>query len=412
MSLSRAAIEPENGESEGLLSQGVDLSSGGISWSSLAWPVLLSLLVLFGIGLLTYQPGTLGSIARSINYGVLAGAVGVLAVRVLFSGWRMRLVSQGHLTFRQAVRGQLLWDFASMISPSLIGGGPLAAVLMSRDSRMPVGQVTSVMLFVMLLDQVWFAFAIAILVGASVFINVYPDALGWAGSTFFTLFFLGMLAYTGLFAWATLVRPQVLKTLVRGLTSLRLFRRFRHRADMEMENLLERAALLRSASVGFFLHGFITSVLIWMCRYLSLLMIVWSVHEGLDKTVFFFRSMAMLTGSLLIPTPGGAGGIEGMYALFFSGLMPIGLLAPTLLAWRVLAYYVFLGIGLFLSAQLVSRQIKTRVSSRKNDAPVSSESVSAGLVGFGMLADESNHEEQREYAGKQTDVPGNTESDR
>jgi hypothetical protein len=58
--------------------------------------------------------------------------------------------------------------------------------------------------------------------------------------------------------------------------------------------------------------------------------------------------MAMTLSSLVLPTPGGSGGLEGLYALFIGPLIPEALVAPTLFAWRFLGYYIFIALGAYL----------------------------------------------------------------
>jgi hypothetical protein len=75
----------------------------------------------------------------------------------------------------------------------------------------------------------------------------------------------------------------------------------------------------------------------------------------------------MLLGALIMPTPGGAGGIEGMYALFLAPLMPTGMVAPTLLIWRLFAYYFFIAIGLVFASQIVRKSLVDRIDKSASD---------------------------------------------
>src|SRR5690606_40698340 len=86
--------------------------------------------------------------------------------------------------------------------------------------------------------------------------------------------------------------------------------------------------------------------------------IIWSVYPALDKLTAFLRSIALTLGSLVLPTPGGAGGLEGLYALFMNPLMPDVLVAPTLLTWRVLGYYIFIALGAFLSTHYLHKTLR------------------------------------------------------
>lgn len=337
--------------------------------------ILLSLAVLLVIGWVTWQPGTLDLVVRSVNLWILLAAIGLLVARVFIGGYRLRYSSHGQLKYSSAVRGQIIWDFASSVTPSIIGGAPVAALLMARDDTKPVGEVTAIMLFAMLMDQVWFAVAVFLLLFASVFVDVFPNELGPVGEGFLTAYFIGMMVWAGGFAYSTLVRPELLQGLVRRIFGIRWLSRFRDRVDSELSNWTEQARILRAQPFSFYLVGLIFAAIAWIFRYLMLYLIVLSVYRVPNAIQFIMRTMAMLHLALILPTPGGSGGIEGMYALFFTEpLIPKAFLAPTLLVWRFLAYYVTVAVGLVITTHVLDRRRKPDASGGR-PTPNSSEAA-------------------------------------
>ncbi|MFC2085608.1 YbhN family protein [Bacteroidota bacterium] len=325
------------------------------------WPILLSLLVLVLIGWLTWEPGALGEFVRAVNLWLILAAAALLVLRVFVGGYRLKYSSQHRLTYSASVRGQIIWDFASSVTPSVIGGAPVAAILMARDDQRPVGEITAVMLFAMLMDQIWFAIAVFILVTASVFVDIYPDSLGTVGASFFTMYFVAMMVWASFFAYSTLVRPELLQTMVRWIFRLKFLKRFEERVELELENWKARAIILRSQPIRFYMYGIIFAAIAWTFRYLVLFLIVSSVYRIPDVVQFIARTMAMLHLALILPTPGGSGGIEGMYVLFFTEpLIPKGFLAPTLLVWRFLSYYVTIAVGLVITTHVLDRWSKRK----------------------------------------------------
>jgi uncharacterized protein (TIRG00374 family) len=216
------------------------------------------------------------------------------------------------------------------------------------------------MLFSMVLDQIWFTLSIPLLLASSSFFNVFPDvAHGFGHWTFFAVF-AGMLLWAVLFSYAILFQPQLLKRLAGRVFSLRPLRRFRHRVVREATRFSERAHRMREQSALFYLKSFLLTIVVWMGRYLLAVIVVWSVYPALDVVLATLRSAALHMSGLLMPTPGGAGGVEGLYALFFGPLMPEALVAPTLLVWRFLGYYVFVVLGLYLSLHQTRRELQRR----------------------------------------------------
>ncbi|MGI9175137.1 MAG: lysylphosphatidylglycerol synthase transmembrane domain-containing protein [Rhodothermales bacterium] len=332
-----------------------------VSLLNILWPVLLSLAALAAISHFTFDLATFRQLLPRLNPWLLAAALATVALRVFFGGWRLNYFARGRLGLRGGIRSQLAWDFFAYVTPSVIGGGPFVAVFLARDRDLPLGQATSIILFSMLVDQVWFALTMPVLLVCAMYVDVFPTSLGVVGYWSIVLFFVGFMAWVLLFAYSTLFRPQLLAGLVGRLFGMRWLRRFRARVLAVMDDLEHRSAVLRTQRPAFYLRGFVLTLLPWISRYLLVLLVIWSVYPSADRLLVFLRSTAMNLGSLAMPTPGGAGGVEGLYVLFFGPpLLPQSLVAPTLLAWRLLSYYLFIIVGVFVTARHVQNKTAQR----------------------------------------------------
>lgn len=329
-----------------------------VSVRSMLWPLLLSLAVLGLIGYFTFDPAAFGRILRRLNGWLLAAAGATVVTRVFFGAWRLHYFSRGRLSLAEGVRCQIAWDFFAYVTPSTVGGGPFVSVFIARDRGLPLGESTSIILFSMLVDQLCFALTIPVLMLCSAYLPVFPYSLGAVGYWTLVLFFAGFMVWVMLFAYSTLFRPQLLETLVERLFRLKWLRRWRERALEATGDFQERSRVLRSQPLGFYLKGFGLTLMPWISRYLLSLFIIWSVYPSVDKLLVFLRSAALNIGSIALPTPGGAGGAEGLYALFLGPpLIPEALVAPTLLGWRLLSYYLFLAVGLFITLHHVQETV-------------------------------------------------------
>ncbi len=340
------------------------------------WPIGLSLGVLAVIAAFTFDPAEMGTMISDLDPGMMLAAGATVLARIAFGGWRLSHVSHGRLSLAAGLRGQLAWDFASNIAPSLVGGAPLAAVYVSRDTRIsrnptvPVGEVGAFVLFVMLLDQCWFALMAPIVLVMAAVMEVIPSSLGSLGMITTVLYLVLFMSWTVLFGYGTLFRPELLERFFDKVFRFRLLRRFRDRVSKEMAEYRTRAGVMRSQPLSFYLKGFALTGGTWIARYLLAVFIIASVVPDLDMVLTTMRSIAMTLGSLVLPTPGGAGGVEGLYVLFLGSLMPRAYVVPTLLIWRLLAYYVFLAVGVVLSTHQVQKSIRFRKSNSAGDGPV------------------------------------------
>ena len=318
-------------------------------------PVLLSLTVLGVIGFFTFEPAEFREIIERPSIWWILAALAMLGTRIYLGGERLNYVSRGRLGLAGGMRGQLAWEFFSNVTPSAIGGGPFAAIYIARNKRIDVGETTAFMLFLILLDQLWFAMTIPAILLASFHFDVIPSSLGDVGTVSFLTFFLSIIAWVGLFGYATFFRPLYLHRIASWIIRLRWLHRFEERVEHTMKQLRYRARILRSQPVRFHVKGFLLTFGLWLSRYLLLMCIVWSFVDVSDSFLTLFRTVAIMLGSLILPTPGGAGGIEGLYALFMGPLIPSTLLVPTLLVWRFLGFYLFIGLGGLLAGHPTKR---------------------------------------------------------
>ena len=320
-------------------------SSGSVR--NIVISLLLSALVLAGVGYVTFDAEAFRRLIQHLRPGLLAAAIVVAFARIGMGGWRLSQVSEGRLSVWSGTRGQLAWDFFSSVTPSVVGGGPVAAFYVARDEDLAVGESAAFMFFCVLLDQLWFLVAIPMLVLAAFAIDLLPDAAGTVGVWSLLAYFGGLLIWAGLYAYATLVRPRLLVEVTDWCVRWRYLRRFRETVMPEMRSYFRRARHLGSRSPSFYAYGFVLTALTWIARYGLVFLIVRSVHAA-DTLLLFARSAAMMLVGLIMPPPGGSGGLEGLYALLIGPLMPDALVAPTLLTWRLLGYYLFIALGAYL----------------------------------------------------------------
>jgi hypothetical protein len=335
-----------------------DRGRGAASLRNVGISLLLSALVLGVIAYVTFDAATFREMVGHLRPFLLLAAVGVAVARIGLTGWRLSYVSQGRLSLRSGTRGQLAWDFFSSVTPSVVGGGPIAAFYVARDQNITVGESAAFMFFCILLDQLWFVVAIPLLVVANMYVDLLPAAAGQVGAWGLMAYFGVLLAWAAVQAYAILFRPRLLLRLARWCVQWPYLRRARTQVLDEVQSYVRRARTLGSQPPSFYVNGFLLTALGWVARYGLVVLIVRSVYANADTLALLLRSAAMMLVGLIMPTPGGAGGVEGLYALFVGPLLPASLVAPTLLTWRLLSYYLFIALG----AYLFVHQLRDRAS--------------------------------------------------
>jgi glycosyltransferase 2 family protein len=319
--------------------------------------VALSAIVLGIVLWKTYEPETVALI-RGMNLVVLGLAIGLVGVRILLGGLRLTYIAHGNLTLVGGLRGAIAWDFMSAVTPSSFGGAPLAAYFVARDNRLPVGEATAMMIFSMLADQVWFAVSIPLVLLAALHFDIFPEALGDVGAVVLVLFLVVIMLWAVLFAYATIIRPGIVEMVTTRLLRMRIFRRLEARARRGMVSMRQRNRVLRGQPVRFYVIIFLLTAGLWLARYGTLVVVIVAIYPHLDVVTGFLRAAAMLLAGLIVPTPGGSGGVEGLYVLFLGPLIPAAAVGPSLLVWRLISYHFFIGAGLAVLVQHFSRRRK------------------------------------------------------
>jgi glycosyltransferase 2 family protein len=323
----------------------------------IVWPVGLSLVVLGIVAATTFDLSDFVETVGGFNPLLLALAIATAAARIFFGGWRFHYVSGRQLSFSAGIRGQLIWDFFSNVTPSAIGGGPFAVLYISRDTGVRAGDVTAWTIFCIVLDQLWYVVLIPLVLVTSLYIDVIPDTLGVVGYGIFLAYLAGLLVWVVIFAYATLVRPSLFHGIASWVFRMRMLRRFRPRVIRELGQIERRARVLTSQPIKFFVTGFFLTIGSWASRYFLILFVIWGLYDEVERLLVFMRGAALSLVAIAMPTPGGSGGVEALYVLLLGPLMPSAAVAPSLLVWRALGYYVFIAIGVFLTTQYVTRRI-------------------------------------------------------
>jgi uncharacterized protein (TIRG00374 family) len=291
----------------------------------------------------TYTPGILEQLQFKRLPGLLIALL-VSFLRVWFSAAKFRHLTEKELSWAAAFRIVLVWDFTSAVSPSTVGGAPMGLYAMSKE-KVNLGKATAITLYGVLLDQIWFALAIPVLVIAGFYYDIIPDNVGWVGESVMMLIYLLLLAYAGLLAYSVLRNPSLLRKAVNKLFKLPILNRFKDKIEKDAEELERSSLELRTKSTGFVAYAFLLSSLSWIAR-ISLPLIVILSFGPADLLLGFLRSFALNLAGLFIPTPGGSGGFEGLFAVFLGSLMPrIGYLALAIFMWRLISYYISIGLG-------------------------------------------------------------------
>jgi glycosyltransferase 2 family protein len=318
-------------------------------------------LSLFTLGLVMYYTWTPGGFDH-IQFKRLPGLVlafFVVILRLWLQAAKFRILSDRTLSWPSAFRVVITWDFASAITPSTIGGGPFAVYAMTRE-HLPLGKSGAIVLYGVLLDQLFYVMIIPILVVLGFYYEVIPEEIGWLGTGAMFLIYSILLGYAFLLSYGLLVNPRSLRNVIGWCTKLPFLRNKRRKLIVETAGLVSFSNQLRNKSSSFLMKAFLVSTLGWLAR-ISLASIVVLSFLPADVLLTFLRSFAMTFAGLLVPTPGGSGGAEALFLVFQGPLIfrPV-FIGVAIFMWRLYTFYLSIGFGVFAMTWYMKPQ-KTRV---------------------------------------------------
>lgn len=288
----------------------------------------------------------------------------LLSVACVFCGLLMETLSLGSalraqglgLPFRRLYAMCLLGAFYSYITPGASGGQPMQ-VYQFHKWRVPVGRATAALT----IHFHWFQ--IMLLCFDVVLFAVYPGyVLSELGPNLPILiigFAFNIVLISASLMIAFYQRP--VRWLVKKVGGL--MRRF----NIGNPETLENAA-------GGMADGFYTGmhelarnraevarqVVIAACRVVCLMSVMYFIYRGLGlRSTGYGKILTMscmqYTSAAYTPLPGASGAQEGVFSLYFSGLLPNELLFSGLLAWRFVTYYLILIVGFVVTTAMGMR---------------------------------------------------------
>lgn len=308
-----------------------------------------------GVIYYTYTPGVLRYLSPSRLPGLVIALI-VSLLRVWFAAAKIRFLSEKKLSWMASVRIVLAWDFTSAVTPSTIGGAPMATYAMTKEG-LKLGDSGAIILYGVLLDQLWYALAIPILLLAGIYYEVVPAGIGLVGDISMGLLYVGLLSYAGVLAYGVLINPAAIKKVVKVVFKLPILRKMGDRIEVEAENLEEYAHQLRKKPFSFLLKAFGLSTMSWLARIALPTIVVLSLLPA-PEVLSVLRSLAMNLAFLIVPTPGGSGGVEGLFVLFQGPLISReGFIGLAVFVWRIISYYISIGLGMMATTWYVNQQV-------------------------------------------------------
>jgi uncharacterized membrane protein YbhN (UPF0104 family) len=272
---------------------------------------------------------------------------------------RIRILTNNELSWTQAIRVIMLWEFSSSVMPSAVGGTTIAMIFINHEG-INLGRSTAVVMATSFLDELYFVLMfpfllltikVSTLFSVGIFSNSNHISITNEFLWFAVIGYGLKLIYTIILTYGLFFNPRGLKWLLLWIFKLPFLRKFRYEAHITGTDIINSSRELKLQSFGFWSKAFGATFFSWSSRYLVVNALILAFFAVPDHFLLFARQLVMSNMMLVSPTPGGSGFAEFIFTRYLSDFIPVeqGLVRSfgimLSLLWRMISYYPYLIIG-------------------------------------------------------------------
>lgn len=289
----------------------------------------------------------------------------LLAVLVFFSRFigyifRIRSVTDNQLSWKNSLYVIILWEFASAVTPSVVGGTAVAVFILWKEGIKP-GKALGYVLLTAIFDNLFFVLAapITLFLGMENIFPVSSETSALLEESLGVLFFLsyGLITlYTFIMTFALLINPRLFKWVLIKITSVAFLRKWRYAAYERGTEMILASDQLKGMGKRFWIYLSLSTIFIWSSRYLLLnfLMASFTKITMYEHVLIFGKQIILWVVMLISPTPGSSGTAEAIFPAFFTVHLGDYTIIVNVL-WRLFTYYPYLILGALFLPRWIKR---------------------------------------------------------
>jgi uncharacterized protein (TIRG00374 family) len=241
------------------------------------------------------------------------------------------------LRYREVFKIVLGAELGAAISPPIIGGTAVKTGMLMQKG-LSGGAALSLTVLESMEDGLFFLFMVpmALTISSSWDLPVIQDLLSGIRNISPRMLLAGSGVVCG--AFLVLAQPRCRTSIMRFQPAARLAARIGPAFHNVI--LIWRTIIFNGKSV--FALTFALTAVQWICRYSVISLLLTSF--GLPARPVLFIALQVLVFALMsfIPTPGGAGGAEAVFYLFYRPFLAAVTIGAVIIGWRFLTFYVLL----------------------------------------------------------------------
>jgi glycosyltransferase 2 family protein len=307
------------------------------------------------------------------SYFYIFLALCLMVVRDVAYMYRIRILTDGQLSWRKSFDVIMMWEFGSAVTPTIIGGSAIALFILRKEG-INMGRTTSIVFITALLDELFYIIMVPIIiliVGTNrLFVSyggeyvLFNTKFGTQGVFIIGYFIIVLLTSTILYG--IFIKPKGLKRFLVGVCSIPYLKKYRRKAIETGNEIIITSKEMKGKPVSFWLKAFGGTFVSWTARFWVVNCLILAFVTGGDQFLIYARQLIMWVILLISPTPGGTGLAEVVFSGFLGDFIPQGLTPAISLMWRIISYYPYLFIGVIILPNWLNRVRKQKEAAEKH----------------------------------------------
>lgn len=309
---------------------------------SIFLPIVLGLISFFFL-LVRDKNITLNNLLliRNIKIEYLILSILLIFIRDFLYIVRIRLLVGKSISYLNCFIIIALWEFASAVTPSAVGGG-FVAVLLFLHEGIPLGSAIAYVMVTATFDNYFF-------------LLLSPVGYLFSGLQAFSISLIYFVSYVLIFVYSTImtcsvfIKPEIFRFIIVNVTRIKFLRRFREGGLKSAQEIVNSSKILKRYGLKFWCLILLITLAAWISRYLILnSLIAGFIDFPLSQHFEILCKHLVLWVTMLVsPTPGGVGFVEYFFNDFYASTLKDYTIIVTMI-WRLLTFYLYLFIGVII----------------------------------------------------------------
>ena len=322
------------------------------SFKKIAIPIILGL----GVAFYMLWGSTDWNEFRKVEWGFqtfcwMFIALVMMAIRDLAYMYRIRVLTDNQISWRNSFDVIMLWEFSSAVTPGIVGGTGVALYILKKEG-FSVGKSASIVMLTASFDQLFYIITVPLvilIIGAQ---NLFPVELQkeifgiiFSVKGIFILGFSITVLFGLLFVYGIFINPKGFKKLLMVIFRLRMLKKWQPKMEHVGDDIIQASQEFRNKPFAFWLKASLATFFSWTARFWLVNFLILAFTSVNEHLLIYARQLVMWIVMIISPTPGGTGIAEFAFEGFLAEFTPLGLAGLLAVLWRLFSYYPYLFIG-------------------------------------------------------------------